>query len=566
MTERRKNVKLITRASLASLAGEKSFARGVGYFETGAVVDLVQTRNAISARVLGSEEYRVVLRLDRADLAWSCTCPLGEEGTFCKHAVATGLAWLEGPGQVRDDLAEIHAHLQSESRKSLVDILVEQATYDPELRARLEAAALRRGMPQNLRSMKDAVNRAFAVRGFVDYRNMRAFNTRAESVVHLLREMRRSGRAKEAAELAGYAMRRGIGAYGKTDDSGGGFGETLRRLADLHLEICRAAKPEPVAFASALFDLQMRDEWSFFKFADYAPLLGTDGLARYRALADAAWKKVPTRAPSTGRDAGIEHYHITAIMEALAQYTGDVDALVAVGSRDLSHPYHFLRNAEILARADREDEALTWAERGMKAFPNDFDPRLVEFLVEAYHKTRRHDDALALAWEHFIQHPGLEAYRHLEKSAGRAKTWKSWREKALTHLRASLKRASRASGARGTGAGHTLLVEIFLHEGDNDAALAEAKAGGCVREVWMHLARAREHEHPQDAADVYRKFIDDIADRRNNPAYDEAATLAGKIKELMQRANQKEEFAEWLEALRTRHRAKRNFMQRIEGM
>lgn len=558
--------KLITQTTLARLAGEKSFARGVGYFESGAVVDLVQTRSAISARVLGSEEYRVVLRPDRADLAWSCTCPLGEEGTFCKHAVATGLAWLERPGQGGDDLAEIHAHLQSESKESLVDILVEQSTNDPELRARLEAAALRRGVPQNLKAMKDAVHRAFAVRGFVDYRGMRAFNMRAESVVHQLRELLRGGRAKEAAELAGYAMRRGIGAYGRTDDSGGGYGDTLRRLADLHLEICRAAKPEPVAFASDLFHLQMRDEWSFFKFADYAPLLGTNGLARYRALADTAWKKVPTRAPGANRDAGIEHYHITAIMEALAQYTSDVDALVAVYSRDLSHPYHFLRIAEILARANREDEALAWAERGMKAFRNDFDPRLVDFLVEGYHNTRRHDDALALAWEHFVQDPGLEAYRRLEKGAGRAKTWQTWREKALTHLRAWLKRADRPSGARGAGAGHTLLVEIFLHEGDSDAALAEAKAGGCIREAWMHLARVREHEHPQDAADIYRRFIDDIVDRRNNQAYDEAAALAGKIKELMPRAGQKEEFNAWLEALRMRHRAKRNFMQRIEGM
>lgn len=558
--------KLITQASLARLAGERSFARGVGYFESGAVLDLVQTRNAISARVLGSEEYRVVLRPDGGALTWSCTCPLGEEGDFCKHAVATGLAWLERPEQDGDDLAGVHAHLQSESRESLVEILVEQAANDPELRARLEAAALRRAVPQNLKAMKDAVNRAFAVRGFVDYRNKRTLIVRAESVVHLLRELLRGGRAMEAAELAGYAMRRGIAAYVRTDDSGGGFGETLHQLADLHLEVCRTAKPEPSAFAKDLFELQMRDEWSFFKFEDYAPLLATKGLARYRALAESVWKKVPTRAPGARREAGAQHYHITAIMEALARHTGDVDALVAVQSRDLSHPYHFLRIAEILAGADRDVEALAWAERGMKVFSNVFDSRLVDFLVDAYHNTRRHDDALELAWEHFIHGPSLDAYRRLEKSAGRAKVWESWRDKALAHLRAVLKRADRSSGARWAGAGHTLLVEIFLHEGDSDAALAEAKAGGCALEAWMHLARAREHDHPQDAADIYRKSIDGIVDRKNNQAYDEATALTGKIKELMKRAGQEEEFTTWLEALRMKHRAKRNFMQRIESI
>lgn len=558
--------KLITQATLARLAGERSFARGVGYFESGAIVDLVQTRNAISARVLGTEEYRVILRRGRGSLEWSCTCPVGEKGDFCKHAVATGLAWLERPEQDGDDLAGVRAHLQSESRESLVEILVEQAANDPELHARLEAAVLRRGLPQNLKAMTDAVNKTFAVRGFVDYRNMRACIMRAESVVHLLRELLRGGRAMEAAELAGYAMRRGIAAYARTDDSGGGFGETLRQLADLHLEACRTAKPEPSAFAKDFFDLQMRDEWSFFKFEDYAPLLGTTGLARYRAFAETVWKKVPTRAPGARRDAGIEHYHITAIMEALARHTGDVDALVAVHSRDLSHPYHFLRIAEILAGSDRDDEALAWAERGINAFRSDFDPRLVDFLVEAYHNARRHDDALELAWEHFIHGSSLGAYRRLEKSAGRAIAWKSWREKALTHLRAKLKRADRSSGERSAGAGNTLLVEIFLHEGDSDAALAEAKAGGCAREAWMQLARAREHDHPQNAADIYRKSIDGIVDHKTNQAYDEAAALAGKIKELMHRAGHEGGFTTWLEALRIEPRVKRNFMQRIDGM
>jgi uncharacterized Zn finger protein len=29
-------------------------------------------------------------------LVFSCDCPLGLDGEFCKHCVAAGLAWLEG--------------------------------------------------------------------------------------------------------------------------------------------------------------------------------------------------------------------------------------------------------------------------------------------------------------------------------------------------------------------------------------------------------------------------------------------------------------------------------------
>ncbi len=559
--------RLITKASLAKLAGEKSFARGAGYCDAGAVSDLVQTHDAIKATVAGSDDYRVVLRPAGRALEWSCTCPLGEEGEFCKHAVATGLAWLAREGKSGDDLAGLRAHLQSENKESLVEILAEQAANDPELRARLESAALRRSPPPDLKAMKDAISKAFAVRGFVDYQHMRAFIARADGVAHLLRESLRSKRTAEAAELASYSMRRGIAAYERTDDSGGGFGETLRQLAALHLEICRAAKPEPGAFGKNLFELQLLDDWGFFKFEDYAPLLGKKGLASYRALAEAAWKKVPARTPGAGRDSGRDYYRITAIMEALARHEGDVDALVGVQSRDLSYPYHFVKIAEILAKAGRHGEALAWAERGRKAFPRDFDPRLVDFLAEAYHREKRDEEAINLAWEYFTHGPDLEAYKRLAKCAGRAKAWTAWREKALSHLRAELKRGDRNRGTwHWTGSGHTLLVEIFLHEGDSNAALAEAKAGGCTGSAWTQLAQAREKDHPQDAAAIYRKSIDGIVDQKNNRAYDAAAKLTGKIKALMERAGEKEEFVAWLEGLRGRHKAKRNFMKRIEGM
>lgn len=555
--------KLITEASLANLAGEKSFARGAGYFASGAVVDLVQTRDAVRARVLGSDEYRVELRPARGVLAASCTCPVGEEGEFCKHAVAAGLAWLGRGEEGGDDLAGVRAYLEAQNKGALVDMLVEQAASDPELRARLQTAALRRRPPSDLKAMKEVVRKAFAARGFVD---MRAFIARADGVADVLRDVLKNRRAKEAADLADYALRRGIAAYQEIDDSGGAFGETLHQIAALHLDACRAANMEAGAFGESLFELQMLDAWGFFAFENYAPLLGKRGLARYRALAEETWKTVPVREPGAKREPGVEHHRITGIMEALARRNGDVDALVAVKCRDLSYPYDFVTIAEILAKAGRHDEAISWAERGRKAFPHDLDARLVEFLIEAYHRAKRDDDAIALAWEYLASHPSLEAYKRLAKCAGRARTWKSWRERALAHLRAELKQTERNRGMRWTTGGPTLLVEIFLHEGDSGTALAEARSGGCTPAVWMQLARAREKDHPCDAAAIYRESIESVINRKHNQAYDEAAELAGRIKALMARAGQADEFATWLEALRTQHKAKRNFMQRIEGL
>ncbi len=557
---------LITETSLARLAGGKSFARGVGYFESGAVIDLVQTKGTVTARVIGGDEYRVQLRPVRGTLQGSCTCPMGNEGNFCKHAVAVGLAWL-ARGEGGDDLADVRAYLEAESQASLLEVIVEQATSDPLLRSRLQAAAMRRRPPSNLKALKDAVRKSFATSGFVDYHGMRAFVERANAVEDLLRGLLENRRAAEAAALAEHALRLGIAAYEETDDSDGGFGETLHRIAALHLEACRAAKTDPEALAGSLFELMMLDQWGFFEIGNCAPLLEEKGLARFRALAEAAWKKVPAREPGARREVGTRHYLVTGIMEALARRDGDLDALIAVKSRDLSYSHAFTEIAEALAKARRHEEALAWAERGRNAFPNELNVPLADFLVAAYHRAKRHEDAVRIAWEDFTRHTGLGTYQRLEKSAGRARNWKSWREMALDHVRAELNRPDRSRGMwHQTAGGKTLLVEIFLHEGDSDAALAEAKSGGCRRDVWMQLARARERDHPLDAAAIYRDSIDAIVDRKHNQAYDEAAELAGKIKALLARAGNTEEFAAWLEALRAKHKAKRNFMKRVEGL
>jgi hypothetical protein len=33
------------------------------------------------------------------ELEYECNCPVGDEGTFCKHAVAVALSWLENAGE-----------------------------------------------------------------------------------------------------------------------------------------------------------------------------------------------------------------------------------------------------------------------------------------------------------------------------------------------------------------------------------------------------------------------------------------------------------------------------------
>ncbi len=565
---------VITEGALLSEAGERAYARGTAYFEAGAVVDLLVSGNVIGARVVGGDEYTVRLRVEDGRLVSSCTCPVGGDGTLCKHGVAAGLAGLSrlagAPGQrgEEDDFARIRRWLGGAPREQIEEWLLDQAQRDPTLHSLLDArAALAEAGSAGMATLKATVKQVLKISGFVDYRHARQYVERAYSAVDLIAGLLGDGRADMARELAQYALKQGITSYEQMDDSGGEFGGLLREVSGLHLKACRAAPPESAAFGKELFALQMLDDWGLVEFSDYAPFLGKAGLKAFRTLAEKEWGKVPALGPADKEaESPIPYYRITSIMEALARESGDTDALVAVKSRRLCYPYDYLKIAEVLAGAGRTDEALAWAQRGRAAFPDHLDSRLVDFLADEYARLDRHEEALALVWDLFQRQPSLASYKRLAAIAERAMVWDVWRAKALAWVREDFLKAERRGHERRfwVRGGHSLLVEMFLWEGDSEAALAEARAGGCAEELWFSLAAAREEGDPGCAADIYRKRLDRVVDGKKNSAYDHAAALVAKIQHLMRRANQETEFATWLRSVRATHKAKRNFMQRLD--
>ena len=96
---------VITEKNLRALAGGLSYSRGEEYFESGLVGPVSEKNGVIAAKVHGSHTYESRLKLvtesrGKTSLDHSCSCPVGQDGDFCKHAVALGLAWLDKNGEV----------------------------------------------------------------------------------------------------------------------------------------------------------------------------------------------------------------------------------------------------------------------------------------------------------------------------------------------------------------------------------------------------------------------------------------------------------------------------------
>lgn len=561
------------RREVAAMADRRSFERGLLYAANGRVGKRTTTATSVKAKVRGSSSYQVRLSLDDGEPAYGCSCPVGQEDRFCKHAVAVALVATDtvaDPDQQAKAVIDVRGYLEGLDHDTLVDLLVERAAEDDTFDARLRIAAARNAAgPPQVGVFRHAVDEAFMVGDFVGYREMYEYATNVDSVLDSLQDLLDDGHGEAVIALAEHAIDRAEDAVGYVDDSDGWMSGIGERLQELHLAACAAVKPDPLALARTLFDRERHsgDLDVFYAAAStYAAVLGAEGLAEYRRMAQAEWDSLPPLGPEDEEGSwSSRRFRITQIMESLAELTGDVDAVVGVLARDQSSAYQFVRITAVLREAKRYDEALAWAEKGL-ALHGGSDPRLVEAAADEYHRAGRGEDAVGVAWNAYDQAPGLRTYRQLAEQAQRADLWPAWHDKALELLRSRINsRRKPAHGRAGRwpapGPDGSTLVELLLFDDDVETAWDEASTAGCRRDLWLALARRREDEHPLEAIPIWQEEVERLIGAKNNRAYAEAVVLIARVGRLMEAADRQADFAPYTAQVRVAHKPKRNLMK-----
>jgi len=570
-------------AVIRRLAGARSYQRGLDYFTHGQVESLEDRGGSVRAVVRGNQDYTVTLAADDGVLDYSCDCPVGSDGAFCKHCVAAALAWLNraavparssGRGKDKEiTLADAKKILQAEDKDTLARMVLDWAKDNGPLHERLIVYAARRSGPDTgAAAVRRAFEKAVRVHDFVHYREATGWARGVDDAIDSVEQLLNDGQAAAVIELCESALQSLLSAIQAVDDSDGHFGMLRDRLQDIHYQACQEAQPDPMELARRLFQWELHSDFDVFygAVARYVKILGAKGMQVYRELAEAEWEKVPAQTAKHEPSGWGEHFRITHIMESLAQASGDIEQLAAVMTRDLSSAYSYLKIAEVYREARQHDNALLWAEKGLRAFPDHTDGRLREFAAEEYHRRRRHDDAMKLMWTEFSERPYLESYKTLERHAKKADAWPIWRERALAEIRLRIanakEKARRDSRPRWMRPDddHSPLVEIFLYEGNPEEAWREAQAGGCSDSLWLRLAAAREKEHPEDAAPVYLKQAEAAVAATSNGRYEDSVGLLVNAAAVMRRMDRGAEFVRQLEALRVKYKIKRNFIKLVE--
>ncbi|MFD4589064.1 hypothetical protein [Streptomyces sp. NPDC058434] len=317
-------------------------------------------------------------------------------------------------------------------------------------------------------------------------------------------------------------------------------------MAAAHLDACRAAGPDPQQLAEWLVGHVLGDGNDVTEVdpLDYADVLGPCGLDRMRRLAAEAHRRSPS--------GWAEQY----LMERLVKAEGNVDALVTLFAKDLAPSgITHLRIAEELDAAGREDEALAWAERGLRDTAGEahVDGRLVDYVCDRYTRTGRAAERVIVRRDRFRSERSLAAYQQLRTAAQVVDCWESEREAALAVLREDARQGS-GGGYRGP-----VLLDALLDDDDLDAAWREA-AGGADDRQWQQLADLSREVRPAEALAVYLRLIDQVKEPTGDRAYERMATLLQGARDCHRALDTLDEFAAYMSALRVELKRRRKLM------
>lgn len=542
-----------TEDELLRTAGPKSFERGLGYVES--VEELEVTGAEVNAVVTGSFEYDVTLWRAREALVGECSCPWSQEGNFCKHCVAVGLAALAlrlpGPAPTVAS-AGLEEWLAALSEEQLRDELRALIRGDRGLRRRFELRAAQAN--EDTAGVRSLVRRLLRVgpRGFIDYEDSHDYAADVREAAEAISTLIDKGRAAEAVEIAREAVADGVDALSSADDSDGAITEQVARLRSLHLRACLESGPEPAALAAYLAGHNLGEDEEHeheYDLAEYAELLGATGSAQV----EEAYRDAYRRNPGGARE--------KQLMERLIRAEGDIDALVGLLSRDLdSRGYQHLRIAQELEAAGRAPQALRWAETGLREATGFIGTDLVDFVALRYAQAGRMDDLLALRRARFLAEMTVSHYELLREAAQRNGVWAQERERAMAVLREDLaKQGPKAQFGMGP-----VMIDILVAEGDHESAWEVAQKASSEPQR-LKLAALIRAQRPTEALEVYRTALARLRGQTGEDVYHRALEMLQGIKACHELLGRQAEFDAYLHEFRRDQRRKRNLIRLLDA-
>jgi uncharacterized Zn finger protein len=168
------------------------------------------------------------------------------------------------------------------------------------------------------------------------------------------------------------------------------------------------------------------------------------------------------------------------------------------------------------------------------------------------------DEASAMRWQLFDQHPTQTHYNDLRRTAERTGEWPGLRDKAIGRLR---------DATTGQPAFADHLIGVLLDEGELDDAWQTAvdHADGLPESRWNQLIDLRQPTHPGDVIEPWQQLIQRRLDASTDKyRYSKAIKMLRQLRDAYRATGETPGFGTYLDRLRDHHKRKTSFIAKLD--
>ena len=597
--------------NLRELAGDAVFGRGLDYFHSGKVSLKREAGGAATFKVKGTQTYTTELYFEDDLLGVDCNCRHAQEGSFCKHVVASSLFWAQflggnvvvaQPNQAQAATKSIasqkrqattaskrealRAFVFTQSAEALAGKLWSWAEADRDIMAELRAWQTQAKGTDTPGAWKPAVTELLrSTRSFYDWNESGIYADRASNVLPLL-EMITLHSGEQGRMACVYALRKIYKVAEHADDSNGEIGGLMRDVQDQLLGALKSSQP-PAKWLDEWFALMAEDPWGMWDEQAVVEVAGPAVQQRYseRVLKDWADYQAKYQAEISKSKKAPQGGTVHAVSFAGSDYShdrwklrkrcldelkrqGDNAAVLDFLQRGAHEAHEHSELVQFCESIGKAREALQFALVAYKRYPTDW--RMEADVLRCYERDGWDAEALAIHRQRLERQPTAEHFAGALKAATTAGHNSAQYRSELYEWAASLEvqivQKPQAAWQRPLpveeGRNVSLRVQWLLFEKLTDEALALVQVPHTCASDLLHTLSVKIYKDQPNQALVllHRVFVFEMP--RASTPYKQVLDLVKLIAPLMKT----EARQTWLTGLRAEYRAKRNFIKGLDSL